>query len=101
MAQRRHKVEPWQLACQRGRVFVLVWSRAGASHLSEMRRKLAYAQQLQKPIRILRTDGPPIPEDLCLGHQDLQTAYAPTPEDAVRQIERWLDEITQREQEGV
>lgn len=57
----------------------------------------AYAQQLGKPMRLLRWPGVHLPEDLLARVQDLQTAPHTTEAGDAAQIQRWLEAYRREE----
>jgi hypothetical protein len=52
--------------------------------------KIRSAQELGKPFRVLVFPGAAIPEQFFRGVPDLQVIHVETPQDAARQIQRWL-----------
>jgi hypothetical protein len=84
----------WQEGYRRSRLIVLLWDAAqpGITFLE----KLAYAQQLGKPIRLLCLDATPVPDDLCAGYADVQTARVAEPDEGGAQILRWVAELDER-----
>jgi hypothetical protein len=88
----------WRWGLERSRLCVLLWS-ADPRHAALQRQKLAYAQQLGKPIRILLREGDRLPEDLCAGYADVETARVGSPATAGPLIQAWLDALDIREGE--
>lgn len=82
----------WRYGIRHARLFVMVWS-TQARHHALQRQKLAYAMQCGRPIRLLCREGARLPEDLCLGYADVQTARVETAEEAQRQVMTWLAEL--------
>jgi hypothetical protein len=85
----------WKYGIRRSRLFCLLWSDA-PQYQAMQRERLAYAQRLGKPIRLLCVDATRLPEDLCAGYADVQTARVTTEEDTTRQIQAWLRELETR-----
>jgi len=85
----------WKYGIRRSRIFCMLWSDA-PQYQAMQRERLAYAQRLGKPIRLLCVDATRLPEDLCKGYADVQTARMTTEEDATRQIQAWLRELEAR-----
>lgn len=84
----------WQEGYRRSGLIVLLWNAAqGGPAFCE---RVAYAQQLGKPIRLLCLDATPVPEDLCAGYADVQTARVAEPDAGGAQILRWVEELEER-----
>jgi hypothetical protein len=81
----------WQEGYRRSRLIVLVWDAAQPGPAFDAR--LAYAQQLGTPIRLLCLDDTPVPAALGAGVADWATARVDSPEAGGRQIQRWLAEL--------
>jgi hypothetical protein len=79
----------WRWGVRHSRLFLLIWSPA-PQHARQQRAKLAYAQALDKPIRLLVVGQDRLPEDLCAGYGDLQVARITSPEDGAAQAQVWL-----------
>ncbi len=79
----------WRWGFRNSRMVCLVWSPA-PQHQALQRKKLAYAQALGKPIRLLRVGATRIPEDVCAGYADVQVARVASQAEMAAQIETWL-----------
>ncbi len=79
----------WRYGVRHSRMMCMIWSPA-PEHQETQRAKLAYAQALSKPIRLLCLGATRLPEDVCAGYADVQSARIRTKEDAARQISAWL-----------
>lgn len=87
----------WRKALRYSRIYVCLWSAAQARHYTTLQQRFAYAQQLRKPVRILRMDTTPLPEDLCVGYADVQVARCATSAQGAAQVDQWLEEVLARE----
>jgi hypothetical protein len=86
----------WRFGITHSRMLAMIWS-ADARHARTQRAKLAYAQQLGKPIRLVCLGTTRLPEDLCAGYGDVQVARVGDQAEAGRQIQVWLAELDARE----
>ena len=86
----------WRWAIRHSRLLCMAWS-ADPQDATTQREKLAYAQSLGRPIRLLCLDDTRLPEDLCVGYEDLQAARVASQEEGGRQIKAWLAELDARE----
>jgi hypothetical protein len=82
--------DAWQEGIARSRLVVVLWDQSSAAGNFE---RLAYAQQLGKPIRILQVDDTPLPDHLALGAADFQAARVHSLEDGARQLAHWCDAL--------
>jgi hypothetical protein len=82
----------WKYGIRHSRMLCLIWSDL-PQYQTTQRKKLLYAQELGKPIRLLCLDGTRLPEDLCAGYADVQTARVTTQADGVQQIQAWLRDL--------
>jgi hypothetical protein len=89
----------WRSGLRQSRMLVMLWS-AAPQHQALQRQKLAYAQQLGKPIRVLHLEHVRLPEDLCAGYADVQVAQVQTEREAVQQIQAWLAELPPPDTQG-
>jgi hypothetical protein len=85
----------WRYGIRHSRMVCLIWSDL-PKYQAIQRTKLAYAQELGKPIRLLCLEGNRLPEDLCAGYADVQTARVTTQADAAQQIQAWLRELEEQ-----
>jgi hypothetical protein len=89
----------WRYGIAHSRMLCLIWS-ADARHARTQRAKLAYAQQLGKPIRLVCLGTTRLPEDLCAGYGDVQVARLGRAAEVGRQIGAWLEELNKRERDA-
>lgn len=86
----------WRFGVRHSRMFVQCWS-AEPQYAHTQREKLAYAMALGKPIRIVTLGTTPLPDDLCVGYDDFQSARCADPEAIGPQVLAWLEALKQRE----
>lgn len=79
----------WRYGIRHSRMFCLIWSPA-PQYAPTQRAKLAYAQALGKPIRLLCLGATRLPEDVCAGYVDCQVARVGSQEEAAQQVQAWL-----------
>ncbi len=82
----------WRYGFRHSRIVCLIWS-AEPRHAEIQRQKLAYAQALGKPIRVLILAGERLPEDFCPGYADVQVARMESPAQTASQVKDWLDAL--------
>ena len=86
----------WREELRHAALYVFTWHAAAGPLRAALEIQLTYAMQLGKPIRIARLDPTPVPEDLCVGYADIQTAWVTSAAHLRQQCLAWLADLPEQ-----